>query len=171
MKKIYLYLGLITLLIITGCSSKEYNIDYVEDYDHSISNNYTYKFVGESDHFYFLTGKVYYDGKNRELLISNFKIKDNTKSNATYKINLYFNDILLYGDISGTDALSKSSFENIVIAESGALEKNVSGKIIGESDSFLETTEDTFKDSIKIEASYCIKDKCSTETFKIKYID
>lgn len=171
MKKIYLYLGLLTILIITGCSSKEYNINYIEDEEHSISDNYTYRFIGESEHFYLQTGKVYYDGKNRELLLSNFKVKDNTKANATYKINLYFNDKLLYGDIFGTDSLSKSSFEDIVIAEQGILEKNENGKNIGESDSFLETTEDTFKDSIKLEASYCIKNKCTKETFKIKYID
>lgn len=171
MKKIYLYLGLLTILIITGCSSEEYNIDYIEDESHSISNNYTYRFVGESEHLYFQTGKVYYDRKNRELLISNFKVKDNTKTNDTYKINLYFNDKLLYGDVIEKDSLSKSSFEDAVIAEQGILEKNENGKIIGESDSFLETTEDTFKDSIKVEASYCIKNKCTKEAFKIKYID
>ena len=63
MKKIYLYLGLLTILIITGCSSKEYNINYIEDEEHSISDNYTYRFIGESEHFYLQTGKVYYDGK------------------------------------------------------------------------------------------------------------
>lgn len=172
MKKLILFLGLFILLTTTGCSSKNYDINYIEDSEHSFSNNYTYKFVGESDHFYFETGKVYYNGDERELLISNFKIKDNIKSDASFKINLYFNDKLLYGDVDKTDKLSKKDFEGIVIAEHGTLgKKDSNGNVIGESDSFLETTKDTFKNSIKLQADYCVNNKCSTETFKLSYLD
>ena len=172
MKKLLFLSFVLVSLFITGCSNKQYDISYVEDNEHSLSNNYTYKFVGESEHFYFKTGKVYYDGNARELLISNFKVKDNVKDDSTYKINLYFNNKLLYGDVDGTDELTKNEFEDIVIAEHGKLgERDKNGDVIGESDSFLETTEDTFKDSIKLQADYCINDKCETETFKITYVD
>lgn len=172
MKKLLFFSFAFIVLFITGCSNKQYDVSYVDDSEHSLSNNYTYKFVGESEHFYLKTGKVYYNGNDRELLISNFKVKDNVKNGSTYKINLYFNNKLLYGDVDGTDKLDKKAFEDIVIAEQGKLgERDKNGDVIGESDSFLETTENTFKNSIELKADYCISNKCETETFKITYVD
>lgn len=74
MKKIVKIICLITLL--TACNKNtKIDINYKEDLKNQISSNYTYKFIGESEHFYFETGKVYYNGKERELLISNFNFK------------------------------------------------------------------------------------------------
>ena len=67
--------------------------------------------------------------------------------------------------------LSKSGFENIVITDNGYVYTNDSGEIIGEVDSFIKTTKETFKDSIKMVINYCEKDKCKEETFKINYLD
>ena len=164
------------LLFLSVCSNNirfKKNITYKEDLDHQISNNYTYKFVGESEHFYFETGKVYYNDNERELLISNFKVKDNVSENAQFSINLYFNGVLLYGETSYfNNLLTKKKFENTVIGEYGYLvEKDKNGNIIGESDSFLETTKENFKESIKLKAKYCIKSECNTEILKLKYFD
>lgn len=163
----------IGMLFFTACDNSD-NIDlnYKEDFEHTINNNYTYKFIGESEHFYFQTGKVYYNGNERELLISNFKLKKKMDSDTTYSVNLYFNEKLLYGTPDKTSGFPMEYFENVVIGEHGYLgDKDQNGNIIGESDSFLETTKDTFKESIKLEITYCLKDKCSTETLDLKYIE
>lgn len=171
MKKILFYfLIMICLSTITGCSNySEMEIPYKDDHINEPSTNYTYRFVGQSEHFYFQTGKVYYDGKYRALLISNLKVKDNVKSNATFSIDLYFNDKSLF---VADRNLTKNAFEDTIIAESGELgERDISGNVIGESDSFLETTKENFKSSIKLEAKYCINNKCKTEPFDIEYLD
>ena len=175
MKKMILSIILLScLFLISACdnNSKE-DITFKDDPEHQVSNNYTYKFVGESEHFYFETGKVYYNDDERELLISNFKVKNNVNKNANFSMNLYFNNILLYGDVSySNELLTKQQFENTVIGEHGYLgKKDQNGNIIGESDSFLETTKEEFKESIKLEVKYCIKDKCEIEALKLKYFD
>lgn len=170
-KTILLFSTIIIILLLTACNSKSGNdIKFKEDTKHQVSSNFTYKFIGESEHFYFETGKVYYNNDERELLISNFKVKNNIDKNARYSISLYFNDILLYGGISN-ELLSKKEFENTIIGEHGYIgKKDQNGITIGESDSFLETTKENFKESIKLKAKYCIKNKCEEETFKIKYV-
>ena len=129
MKKILFYfLIMICLSTITGCSNySEMEIPYKDDHINEPSTNYTYRFVGQSEHFYFQTGKVYYDGKYRALLISNLKVKDNVKSNATFSINLYFNDKSLF---VADRNLTKNAFEDTIIAESGELgERDISGNV------------------------------------------
>lgn len=171
MKKMLICFLIITCLFtITGCSDySQMEIPYKDDRINEPSTNYTYRFIGQSEHFYFQTGKVYYDGKYRSLLISNLKVKDNAKEDATFSINLYFNDRSLFG---GNDTLTKKDFENTIIAESGELgERDINGDVIGESDSFLETTKENFKSSIRLEAKYCIKNECKTEQFSIEYLD
>ena len=159
-------------LLLTGCSNTDSNIKYKEDLQHQYSDNYTYKFIGESEHFYFETGKVYYNGNERELLISNFKLKDNMSPATTYLVNLYFNDKLLYGNDFGKADLTKKEYMNIVIEENGKLgEIDQNGDIIGESDSFLETTKENFKNSIKLEIKYCQNSKCNTEKLQLTYVD
>ncbi len=173
MKKLILCLITVSsLFLITACNNNS-KIDFKEDVEHQINSDYTFKFVGESEHFYFETGKVYYNGDERELLISNFKVKDNVNKNAKFSTNLYFNNVLFCGDISNSSDLStKQEFENAVISEHGFLgEKDQNGDYIGESDSFVETSKEDFKDSIKLEGKYCIKDDCKIETFKIKYLE
>ena len=167
MKK-FLYV-IIILLFVSGCGKNNIKISYVEDVEHQKTNNYTFKFVGESEHFYFQTGKVYFNGDYKKLLISNFKVKDNVKETSLYKLNLYFdNEKLLVDDIER----SKNSFENIVIAEYGnAVKRDENGTIYGESDSFLKTTKEDFKKSMKLVGVYCYNSSCIEEKFNIKYID
>lgn len=159
MKKIRFPLSiLLVVFFISGCNSYS-EIQFKEDPEHEIMNNTTYRFIGESDHFYFQTGKVYYDGNERFLLISNFGKKGKIK-NANYNIDLYFNDHLFYEDLH----LSEEEYINTVISEHGFLgEKDLNGDIIGESDAFLETTKDTFKESIKLEVTYCLYQVCTNE--------
>ncbi len=110
------------LFFATACTNTKYEINYKEDKVHQVTSNYTYRFVGESKHFYFETGKVYYDNAERELLISNFKVKDNINKDAKFSINLYFDDKILYGNVSHSNQLlTKKEFEDIVIGEYGTL--------------------------------------------------
>lgn len=175
MKKILMSLLLIfSIYFLTACNNSE-NIDfsYKEDLEHQISSNYTYKFIGESEHFYFETGKVYYNNNERELLISNFKVKNNVNQNAKFSINLFFNNKLLFGnEYNSNDLISKEELEKTIIGEHGYLgDYDQNGNIIGESDSFIETTKENFKDSIKLNIKYCIKNKCEIETLKLEYIN
>ena len=95
-----------------------------------------------------------------------FSVED---TNSTEVNNLYFNDKSLF---VADRNLTKNAFEDTIIAESGELgERDISGNVIGESDSFLETTKENFKSSIKLEAKYCINNKCKTEPFNIEYLD
>lgn len=158
------------LCLITGCNSMK--VLYKNDLEHQVSNNYTYKFVGESEHFYFETGKVYYNDDERELLISNFGLKEKMDPNTKYAVNLYFNDVFYAGSISGTTDLNEKEYKNTIFGEHGYLgEKDQNGNIIGESDSFVETTKEDFKDDIKLEVKYCIKNDCNTEILKIKILE
>ena len=174
MKKYFCLLFIIGLFIIVGCgkSSKEIEVNYVDYKDNELSGNYTFRFVGQSEHFYFETGNVYYGDNIKELLLTNFKVKDNVSSNSKYSINVYFDNKLLFGDNYKHDELNKEQLENFIIAEKGKEpERDKNGNIIGESDSFLETTKDSFKESIKVFGKYCINDKCEKEEFSLKYID
>ena len=89
-KKIFLIGSLLLIVLSVGCSKNDIKIEYKDDIEHQFSNNYTYKFVGESEHFYFQTGKVYYNNNEREILISNFNFKKSMNKNITYLVNLYF---------------------------------------------------------------------------------
>ena len=170
-QKIFLIGSLLLIVLAVGCSKNDIKIEYKDDIEHQFSNNYTYKFVGESEHFYFQTGKVYYNNNEREILISNFNFKKSMNKNITYLVNLYFNNRLLYGNEYGKADMNQKEYKDVVIGENGLLgEKDKNGNVIGESDSFLETTKETFKDSIKLEIIYCQNKKCYTEEMKFTYI-
>lgn len=170
-QKIFLIGSLLLIVLAVGCSKNDIKIEYKDDIEHQFSNNYTYKFVGESEHFYFQTGKVYYNNNEREILISNFNFKKSMNKNTTYLVNLYFNNRLLYGNEYGKADMNQKEYKDVVIGENGLLgEKDKNGNVIGESDSFLETTKETFKESIKLEIIYCQNKKCYTEEMKFTYI-
>ncbi len=168
MKKLGGFIGIVfCLLLLGGCGQRE--ILFKEDILHNNMDNYTYKFIGESKHFYFQTGKVYYEKSSQALLISNFKVRKNVEKKASFSVQLYFDNKLLYGAVDSR--MKKDELESIVIAESGNVAKiDTQGNQIGESDAFLETKKETFKDSIKLIAKYCIDDSCEEEQFKIKYL-
>lgn len=176
MKKSIVLLLIVCLFIITGCNSKDnyMEIAYKDDHIHEPSTNYTYRFVGQSDHFYFQTGKVYYEDNYRSLIISNFNVKENMDKNTTYTVNVYFSGKLFYGNSYEKDNkgdFSLKEYKDLVISESGFLgEKDENGDVIGESDSFLETTKETFKNRILVEVKYCTDNECKTEKLKLEYV-
>ena len=56
-------------------------ITYKEDYGYEKRDNVTYKFIGESEHFAFETGKVYYgDNDERYIYLDNFKVLKKVKN-------------------------------------------------------------------------------------------
>jgi hypothetical protein len=159
------------LLLITGCT-KVYSDDitFVNSFKQDTMTGITYKFIGKSEHFGFETGKVYYTDTDREILITNFKqIKEINKIDK-FTINVYFNDIYW----GGSDWLKEDTrdFEDYLrkntLAETGRI-CDISSPC--ESDSFIRTAKNTFEDAIKIEAKYCYKDNCKTETMNLTYIE
>ena len=101
--------------------------------------NLTYVFSGQSKNFIFEVGKVYFSDEERELEIKNFK--------QTNKINKIIPNTGFY--------------------EFGEVYNENSGGYEGSSFSF--SNKDNFKDIIKVEAKYCIKEKCTIELFKIDF--
>lgn len=175
MKKTIIYfLLLITVITITGCQKEDNNlkVNYQDYSDEVIGNDFTYRFVGQSEHFYFETGKVYFGEGSRQFIITNLKVKDNIEHNTNYSLNIYFNDNLLVGDDYQFGGLTKEKFENQKLSESGKEpKKDENGNSIGESDAFFETSKEDFKDALKVVGYYCVKDKCENESFKVTYLD
>lgn len=176
MKKTITYLLLLIVAItITGCQKSENSnleVKYQDYSDEVIGSNYTYRFIGQSEHFYFETGKVYFGDGERQFTITNLKVKDNVEKDANYSLNIYFNNNLLVGDDYQFGGLTKEKFENQKLSESGKEpEKDANGNSIGESDAFFETSKENFKDELEIVGYYCVKDKCENEAFKITYLD
>ena len=176
MKKSIVYLLLlVAVLTITGCQKTGKNnleVNYQDYSDEVIGNNYTYRFVGQSEHFYFETGKVYFGEGERQFVVTNLKVKDNVEEETNYSLNIYFNDNLLVGDDYQFGGLTKEKFEKQRLSESGKEpQRDEKGNYIGESDAFFETTKEEFKDSLKVVGYYCIKNNCEKETFKITYLD
>ena len=104
MKKVFTRLLIIfALFTICGCSMNSKNkITYKEDYGYEKRDNITYKFIGESEHFAFETGKVYYgDNDERYIYLDNFKVLKKVKNEKDldeYKIDLRFNDNSMFSD-------------------------------------------------------------------------
>lgn len=83
MKKVFTRLLIIfALFTICDCSMNSKNkITYKEDYGYEKRDNITYKFIGESEHFAFETGKVYYgDNDERYIYLDNFKVLKKVKN-------------------------------------------------------------------------------------------
>jgi hypothetical protein len=176
MKKNIVYLLLlVAVLTITGCQKSEKNnleVKYQDYSDEVIGNNYTYRFIGQSEHFYFKTGKVYFGEGERQFVVTNLKVKDNVEKDTNYSLNIYFNDNLLVGDDYQFGGLTKEKFENQKLSESGKEpKKDANGNSIGESDAFFETSKEDFKDALKVVGYYCVKEKCEKEIFKVTYLD
>ena len=154
MKKIFTRLLIIFVLFtICGCSMNSKNkITYKEDYGYEKRDNVTYKFIGESEHFAFETGKVYYgDNDERYIYLDNFKVLKKVKNEKDldeYKIDLRFNDNSMFSDEMAK--VKGRSFDQILkdfsLEESGI-------KSDKEEDAFTKTD----KSAIKLEIKYCYK--------------
>lgn len=150
----------------------EETIEFKDDFEQDTILNATYKFFGKSEHFVFNTGKVYYSDIDRQILITNFKMLKSIKNLSKITINVYFNNMLWgYSNSVKGDRLSYNFNEylkEVALAENGKVCDD-SGAC--ESDVFIETTADTFKDSIKIEIEYCLKDGCKIELMELFYVE
>ena len=174
-RKKLIFIIFASLLFISGCYNKtNNNITFKDDFRYLTPDTVTYKFYGMSDHFGFETGKVYYGEDNeRYILITNFRIINELNNQAEiekYSFNLSFNNVSMF-----TDDMTNIGTENFEdkINESSIEEKGIyHADGFGESDAFLETTKDDFKDSIKFEIKYCYKDGlCKVEKLDLKYVE
>lgn len=176
MKRKVLLILLLFVVFISGCSKTNSNSDikvtYIDKTEKEMFKDYTYKFIGESEHFYFQTGKAYYNGNDRGLLITNFNIKGTMDKDTRYTASVYFNDELFAGLISDKPDQTLEKYKNVSLYDYGTLgEEDGHGGYYGESDSFIRTTKETFKDSIKVKVDYCLKEDCKTEEMKITIVD
>lgn len=141
--------------------------------------DYTYRFTGETEHFYFETGQVLYNGASRYLHISGIKVKEdeetkekkkNEPADVSYAFNIYFDNKIVFGNKDNVGGYTAKDLENIRIGVYGTYNKDQ--KDTGSPyDPFILTTAKTFKDSIKVEGIYCKKDKCQRENFKLYYFE
>ncbi len=174
-RKILIFIVVVGLSFISGCYNKSNNsITFKDDFGYLTPNNITYKFYGISEHFGFETGKVYYGEENeRYILITNFKIINeltNQDEIEKYSFNLSFNNVSMFtddmtniGTANFEDKISESSIEEMGTYPADGF---------GESDAFLESTKDNFKDSVKFEIKYCYKDGlCKVEKLDLKYVE
>lgn len=172
MKKVYkISILIFSLLLICGCSNNTKKmVMFKDDQGYEKMNDVTYKFYGESEHFGFETGKVYY-GDNGEvyIYIDNFKVLNNIKNEQEldeYKIDLSFNNDSMFSDemikVNGRDFIQ--ILNDFSIEESGIKSKQ-------EEDAFTRTDKYSFKSAIKLKIKYCYKDgSCKTETLKLRYV-
>ena len=172
MKKVYkISILIFSLLLICGCSNNTKKmVMFKDDQGYEKRNYVTYKFYGESEHFVFETGKVYY-GDNGEvyIYIDNFKVlKDikNGKELDEYKIDLCFNNDSMFSN--EMSKVKGRSFDQILkdfsLEESGI-------KSDKSEDAFTRTDKYSFKSAIKLSIKYCYKDgSCKTEILKLRYV-
>lgn len=162
------------ILLTTGCDKSSKKVIFKDDYGFDTPKEITYKFTGNSKHFAFLTGKVYYGNNNeRYLYLDNFEIIDKLKNENKiigYSINVFFNEKSLFSN--ELNYLGDDDFQvildNFKIEETGTY--NEDG--YGESDAFLETNQNSFKNDINVVIKYCYSDtKCQTEEFEINYVN
>lgn len=172
LKKYYLVFIIFSCLFVIGCGKKVMNLQYEPSQEHDIfPNKQTFLFTGESEHAYFTTGKAYYGKDELGLLITNFHIKDNIKEGALFTgVNVYFNNLMFAGDVTEDAIATLNDLSGISVGVFGGYpEYDEDGEIIGESDSFIETSKEEFKDALKITIKYCYKKRCQLEQFDITY--
>ena len=167
LNKVLIIVGILIIVIFIVFLCIQY---FTEDEYLYVPNNFipTYEFSGESEHFKFNIGKVYYGEDYSQIYIGDFQQTEKIKNLKNKTIKIYFNDKLWASDNSSKylNKLNKT-FYDVEFGEAGP-----SNCKIGECEIsyFTETSKETFKDAIKIEIKYCLKDtKCETETFNIKF--
>ena len=168
LNKILIIVGILIIVIFTVFLCIQY---FTEDDEYLyIPNNFipTYEFTGESEHFKFNIGKVYYGEDYSQIYIGDFQQTEKIKNLKNKTIKIYFNDKLWASDKSSKylNKLNKT-FYDVEFGEAGATNCEIGECEISY---FSETSKETFKDAIRIEIKYCLKnDKCETETFNINY--
>lgn len=168
LNKILLVLGIIIIVsLIVFLIIQTFKED---DESLHIPNDFipTYEFSGESEHFKFNVGKVYYGKDYSRIYIGDFQQTKKINNLKDKTIKIYFNDKLWASDNSSKylNKLNKT-FYDVEFDEAGATNCEIGECEISY---FSETSKETFKDAIKIEIKYCLKDnKCETETFNIKF--
>lgn len=145
-------------------------IKFVDDTEEKVSENSDYKFVGESEHFYFQTGVFKDNDKEMLLYIGGFKTKDNVESDAKFDVVGYIDGSVVYGntdtDIEPLDLQPKTKEEFEKTKYSMGLDKTT----VFYDKSTQTLTKDNVKDSIKIAGKYCKNNKCELEDFTITYV-
>lgn len=149
------------------------NIEFKEDKKfNQYMKDYNYRFVGESEHFYFQTGQVYLSKSMNKLSISNLKVKkiDGKENKKVYAFRVFIKDKLIFGDSYNVGNSTKEKFENIKLG----LVINIPTDLESKKDTINAlalTNENSFKEDLKIEGVYCEEGKCKSEVFNLKYID
>lgn len=167
MKKILVLLLSISLIFLsTGCN----NLDNYEQWptNELDMRNLTYDFSGKSKNFIFEVGKVYFSDEERGLEIKNFKQTNKINEVTSITFTVYFNDVL-WASQTNKNNLNKINkiIPNTGFYEFGEVYDENSGGYEGSSFDF--SNKDNFKDIIKVEAKYCIKENCTIELFKIDF--
>lgn len=126
----------------------------------------SFKFVGESPHFIMKKGVADFNGKKKELEISNFSLKENIDGIISYKVSLYFKDEL-WGSFEQkniTKDVNELLNEELFVQKDGVCSADFCDK-----NEFLKSKRYNFKNRIKIVITFETKDAAITEEMKLKY--
>lgn len=160
MKFRFFILCVICSVFANGCMDQETVYSYEEVPT-------TFHFYGNSNHFSFQTGEATYDGNKRNLVIKDFKVKNDLLDHAFFKVQVFFHQKRFgFFEVS-----SKQDLEKLTIGESGQVYYDENGIMYGEIDSFIETDVNHFKDDLHVEITYCQNSSCETEFFQIDYLE
>lgn len=126
--------------------------------------NPTYQFIGQSKHFEFSTGKVYYGPYSSELVITDFRQTKSISNLQKISVTILFNDII-WEKRTNESSKSKKFMNDLLFYESTPIHQE-----FGVSNSFRSTKEETFKKSIVVRIDYCTKNgSCKRETMHLSY--
>lgn len=132
--------------------------------------NATYIFTGKSEHFKFDFGRVYFSPDEQKIAIRDFKQIVKIENLKSEKLTIYFNDDK-WMSLENTHDLNKLNeyIEAFKFYEAGMICSSDSG-IECEKTAFSLVDESNFKNIIKIEMEYCIKNgDCYVESFNLNY--
>ena len=125
----------------------------------------TFEFSGKSENFSFDTGKVYLEGNERRIYISDFKQNKKISDLKKELVYVYFEDEI-WQTRENNSNLNKlnSSLESLSFYEGGQV------CVECEQSALDNVTEEDFKEKIKIIIEYCTSKSCKKEKFKLKYV-
>lgn len=165
---IIIFIVIMIIYLLFNCIAKNNEEDLIKpNIEHP-----TYKFEGQSEHFKFDTGKVYFTNEYSQILINGFLQTKKINKLKSEKVTVLFDDKpwSSLGNSKNLNKLKKYITE-FQFYEAGILCENDSG-IDCEKTAFNLANKDNFEAIITVFIEYCTTDNiCSKEQFKINYID
>lgn len=179
---IYILVTIFIIIILSIITIKQYEHDNKEP-ELTEFGETTFEFTGDSNHYAFNTGKVFFNENafeskyNKKIVISDFEQIAYIEGLTSEKLTIYF-DNKVWKKVSRKMNKKKKNTDEVItnediIAEYSFEEEDLRDKENNKkkNDSpFLNVTKYSFVEDLRIEMEYCTKEEgCITEVFKINY--